>query len=613
MGDSNNEDGRKHTMGDSNSEDDGKHTMGDSNNKDGGKGNKHKAVINGLDFSSSDEEEKQEPKICNTHDTYTGQSYKSKILSESETCVVNNKTISSALTVHNTVIGSCRTENDDSISEKVGVKDTYVSCIGESFIENDISNKEIENNKLDCIKKPHSKEKQAIKLGMDQTTEFSVDDTIVQKPIRITSESFSPDIDSTFGEPQGESTRIHRRSSVTYKNLVGSPEDLNSSGTSDDKHYETCRANLSADDVFDVSSESENPLIGTAVVVNGNHGAQDGNNDRKARNEKERKISDSLNQRSNELCEGIENLSVTFHERTPQNAEQFIEKEKFSENTCINEVTANGPHSYNAVCGQGSDNSVEVVDASAQTDASLAEKRSSPLQCSLTGTRDSFSRTQRKISGNSSGNSSGCISEDKSDLQSNISEVEVNDISVQIDAEIITREQGNMGSNSDLSCPESSNSHTTNSMQDKCNNNDLYQSVSKNVQNETSNSKSGEGESPYYSMGNDEVGESDSSCEENASLISDKDSSEDACITYDREPSNTSEIDNSKNDKRQHSDARNNEEAQRVVDNVRSSSSCSPNRIESGHTDGNSVDNIPFVNGSPVASKVKLDAQTTWR
>ncbi|XP_060566921.1 dentin sialophosphoprotein-like [Ruditapes philippinarum] len=95
------------------------------------------------------------------------------------------------------------------------------ACIKESFVDSCVG-----NNLSDGIQIP--KFEPILNIGPKRESSLDYDDTVVKN--RVSLASCTLDLDS-LGEPLVESTRIHRRSSITYKNLIeelgSSPEDNN--------------------------------------------------------------------------------------------------------------------------------------------------------------------------------------------------------------------------------------------------------------------------------------------------------------------------------------------------------------------------------------------------
>jgi hypothetical protein len=95
------------------------------------------------------------------------------------------------------------------------------ACIKESFVDSGDG-----KNLSDGIQIP--KFEPILNIGPKRESSLDYDDTVVKN--RVSLASCTLDLDS-LGEPLVESTRIHRRSSITYKNLIeelgSSPEDNN--------------------------------------------------------------------------------------------------------------------------------------------------------------------------------------------------------------------------------------------------------------------------------------------------------------------------------------------------------------------------------------------------
>ena len=319
---------------------------------------------------------------------------------------------------------SQRLEWSDSMDEKEEMQDTYVSCVGESYFEQ-VSLRHDDNTK----EKRKSSDYITTKCKFaHRISTFSDNDTILLKPPNISAESFSPDIDMTFGEPQGESTRIHRRSSVTYRQVIGSPEDmvqspeLDSSGISEDKHYQTCidSTHTSTADLLNSSEDSESPLVETVFVNSSN----DSNTNRNGCGHQELQAYDQRKGKNEDdnLCKGLDNLDIGL------------------ENQCVN-ISQTGDHLETSkgsanleadfTTHECSGESIEVIDACIQTDNNETEPDSSRLNYSVCQENYSFIQEKSKSNRNKLESSEDCFSDNDDCSQSDLSEIEVRDISTQ--------------------------------------------------------------------------------------------------------------------------------------------------------------------------------------
>ena len=323
---------------------------------------------------------------------------------------------------------SSREKVCDSFVEQVEeVEDTFISCVGESFVD-----------QHDIPKTSQFEKEEFRKPPLSQKDNFSADDTIVQKPIHISPESFSPDMDTTFGQPPCESTRIHRRSSVSYKKLLGSPEDISSEASDDNKHYETCRPNVSGDEDND---ESEDPFSVTAYEIQRNEKLGKKSSDEKPKpmdNEMKSDTDNSNNKKNNDLCEELHNLSLHQHD-SPSDS-QSVKSRKITDNIAPD----NGYELKGTSSEQNFDESIEVIDVYTQTEQSMCEDDLSPLKKSLG--EPGLSENTRKMVRKKSSSSIQNVTESKSD--SDASEVEIKDISIQTD---IRSDISEVDSNIDIS------------------------------------------------------------------------------------------------------------------------------------------------------------------
>ena len=376
-----------------------KNQMPDLDRYDEGKSKKNKTVLKSFDLSSSEDE--VEPKGNSFHKTNDNNA-----LSNVKTCEAERKACFKPLQSKHS-----KAKVSDSFVEKVEVEDTFVSCVGESFVDQDTVPKGIHYGR-DDFRVP----------TLSQNDIFSVDDTIVQKPVRISPESFSPDMDMTFDQPPCESTRIHRRSSVSYKKLLGSPEDLNSSGTSDDnKHYETCRPNVSGD----LDKEPEDPMSVTTHEVHGNENIDKKSSDETPKTFELKVNGDNSNDKQyNDLCKELHNLSIHQH-NSLDNSQSWKPQKKIRENDALDNV----PEFIGTSNEQSFDEIVEVVDVYTQTELSLPEEDLSPLKHSFS--ESGLSENHRKVLRKKSNSSVQSVTE--SDVESDVSEVEIKDMSVQTD------------------------------------------------------------------------------------------------------------------------------------------------------------------------------------
>ena len=454
-----------------------------SDSHDEGKRGGHKKVIGVLDFSSSDDDVdgndiavkdcKIEPVLSDSeiNEVKTNEECGRNIFGGDTLKNLSCETTDKGLAYHEHVEDSQRLEMTDSFDEKVEMQDTYVSCVGESYVEQKSTSKERKDeNKEDCIK-PDYKEILDCKVA-GRMSAFCDNDTIVQKPARVSVDSFSPDIDTTFGEPQGESTRIHRRSSVSYRKLIGSsedlvssPEDLDSSGMSSSKHYKTCVGNTSTDDLFDMSEESESPLMETALEDNANDPAKRSFTDRNLKCHKEgSNTNNSAKNGSNDLCKELESLNIDLESQCNSTTGNSHTEETL-ETLNGNERKTSAQEFESTTYEECSGESIEVIDACVQTDNSVTEINSSLLKYSVCKENYSFIKNSTELDRYKSENSDDCLSQNNSDIHSDISEIEVKDISVQTDTYVDTGMQqnningledtNNMAVNSDLSSSKS--------------------------------------------------------------------------------------------------------------------------------------------------------------
>ena len=319
---------------------------------------------------------------------------------------------------------SQKLEFSDSMDEKEEMQDTYVSCVGESYFEQ-VSQRQDENTK----EKRESSDYITTKCKFaHRISTFSDNDTILLKPPNISAESFSPDIDMTFGEPQGESTRIHRRSSVTYRQVIGSPEDmvqspeLDSSGISEDKHYQTCIDSTctSTADLLNSSGESESPLVETVFINSSNDTNKNSNSyvHQKLKAYDQRKE----NNKKDDLCRGLGNLDIGLEDQC-ENISQTEDHLEFSKGSADLEA--------DFTTHECSGESIEVIDASVQTDISEVKPDSSPLNYSVCQENYSFIQEKSRSSRNKLESSEDCFSDNDDGSQSDLSEIEVRDISTQ--------------------------------------------------------------------------------------------------------------------------------------------------------------------------------------
>ena len=136
--------------------------------------------------------------------------------------------------------------DSDSEKDRKDKEDTYISCIGESNLC--ISDSDCDNQA--------SSDSRGVKSYIRTFNSNDYDESILRNRVSVT--SMSIDVDS-IGEPLVESTRIHRRSSMTFKQLMTSPveeqggvPDLgrpcqshkNTSGNSDQGEDERYRRNV---------------------------------------------------------------------------------------------------------------------------------------------------------------------------------------------------------------------------------------------------------------------------------------------------------------------------------------------------------------------------------
>ena len=317
---------------------------------------------------------------------------------------------------------SQKLELSDSMDEKEEMQDTYVSCVGESYFEQ-VSLRQDENTK----EKRKSDDYIATKCKFaHRISAFSDNDKILLKPPNISAESFSPDIDMTFGEPQGESTRIHRRSSVTYRQVIGSPEDmvqspeLDSSGISEDKHYQTCIDSTctSTADLLNSSEDSESPLVETVFINSSN----DTNKNRDSYEHQNLKANDHIkeNNEDDNLCRGLDNLDIGLENQCKKIREDGLETSKGSANLEADFTTH-----------ECSGESIEVIDACVQTDNNESKPDSSLLNYSVCHENYSFIQEKSKSNRNKLESSKDCFSDNDDGSQSDLSEIEVRDISTQ--------------------------------------------------------------------------------------------------------------------------------------------------------------------------------------
>ena len=314
---------------------------------------------------------------------------------------------------------SQKLELSDSMDDKEEMQDTYVSCVGESYFEQ-VSLKQDENTKENR------------KSSDYRISTFSDNDTILLKPPNISAESFSPDIDMTFGEPQGESTRIHRRSSVTYRHVIGSPEDmvqspeLDSSGISEDKHYQTCIDSTctSTADLLNSSEDSESPLVETVFINSSN----DSNTNRNGCVHQELQAYDQRKGKNenDDLCKGLDNLDIGLENQCENisQTEDHLETSKGSANLEADFTTH-----------ECSGESIEVIDASVQTDNNETKHDSSLLNYSVCQENYSFIKEKSKSNSNKLESSKDCSSDNDDGSLSDLSEVEVRDTSTQTETQ----------------------------------------------------------------------------------------------------------------------------------------------------------------------------------
>ena len=319
---------------------------------------------------------------------------------------------------------SQKLELSDSMDEKEEMQDTYVSCVGESYFEQ-ASLRQDENTK----EKRKSSDYITTKCKLaHRISAFSDNDTILLKPPNIAAESFSPEIDMTFGEPQGESTRIHRRSSVTYRHVIGSPEDmvqspeLDSSGISEDKNYQTCIDSTctSTADLLNSSEDSESPLVETVFINSSNDSNTNSNSyvPQKLKTNDKRKE----NNENDDLCRGLDNLDIGLENQCKNisQREEGLETSQSSANIEAEFITH-----------ECSGESIEVIDACVQTDNNETKPDSSLLNYSVSQENYSFIQEKSRSSRNKFESSEDCFSDNDDGSQSDLSEKEVRDISTQ--------------------------------------------------------------------------------------------------------------------------------------------------------------------------------------
>ena len=318
-------------------------------------------------------------------------------------------------------------ELSESTDERKEMQDTYVSCVGESYFEQ-VSLRQDENTK----EKRKSSDYMTTKCKFaHRISTFSDNDTILLKPPNISAESFSPDIDMTFGEPQGESTRIHRRSSVTYRQVIGSPEDmvpspeLDSSGISEDKLYQTCIDSstcTSTADLLNSSEDSESPLVETVFINSSN----DTNKNSTSYVHPKMKADDQRkeNNANDDLCRELDSLDIGLESQCKNisRREDGLETSKCSDNIEAEFMTH-----------ECSGESIEVIDACVQTDNNETDPDSSLLNYSVCQENYNFIQEKSKSSRNKLESSEDCFSNNDDGSQSDLSEIEVRDISTQTD------------------------------------------------------------------------------------------------------------------------------------------------------------------------------------
>ena len=558
-----------------------KNQMPDLDRYDEGKSKKNKTVLKSFDLSSSEDE--VEPKGNSFHKTNVNNA-----LSNVKTCETERKACLTKPLQSN----RSKAKVSDSFVEKVDFEDTFVSCVGESLVDQDTVRKSIHYSR-DDFRVP----------TLSQNDIFSVDDTIVQKPVRISPESFSPDMDMTFDQPPCESTRIHRRSSVSYKKLLGSPEDLNSSGTSDDnKHYETCRPNVSGD----LDNEPEDPLSVTTHEVHGNE-----NIDKKSSDEMPKTIelkvngnSDNFNDKqNNDLCKELHNLSIHQH-NSLDNSQSWKSQKKI----CKNDALDNDPEFIGTSIEQSFDEIVEVVDVYTQTELSLSEEDLSPLKHSLS--ESGLSENHRKVLRKTSNSSVQSVTE--SDVESDVSEVEIKHMSVQTDT-CLNISEVNINMNTSVKENDQVNSdaiisHEKIEIKEETSDSDVdkQQDLSENesiIVNSAHRIGADRDKSDSSEVKINEKGNSES--EENASNITDVESTGESCSEPD-DLSSESEKDSKRKDVKK--------KPLKLKRKGVQSNETDKKRTSGGESDSVSDDTERCQNHLPdVPSPTEVTAQNTWR
>ena len=472
--------------------------------------------------------------------------------------------------------------SDSFVAQVDEVEDTFVSCVGESFMDQHAVPKIGHVNELK-------------KSTLSQKDMFSADDTIVQKPVRISSESFSPDMDITFSQPPCESTRIHRRSSVSYKKLLGSPEDLSSETSDENKHYETCRPNVSEDEN---NNESEDPFLVTTYEAQGNEmrnmkGPHKLTKTVKCTDEVNGDLDNSMDNQNEVLCKELHSLSI-HHYQSPASDSQ-----KTSDNC--------GRENAGESSEQSFDESFEVIDACTQTEQSISEDNTSPFKLSLN--ESNISETSRKLVRKKSSSSVQNVTTNESD--SDASEVEIKDISIQtdirsdtsiseIDANTNTSLKGNVQVNNDAKVSGQKRQVTA-----VVSDSDKEESLSEYESNSgNSEHRSGaDNENADSSVtGTDDRQNSDSG--ENVSYLSNTDESnrQSGGLSFESGEIPKSKADKKKNLKLKKKDTQNDKT------NTERTGTCSVDDV-SGHSEKDRG-HLP---DSPPAAEVKNTDQNTWR
>lgn len=579
--------------------------IGDSGSSDGsgGKSIRHQIVLNGFDLSSSE-------------DDFGPEANNKQPASKKETTLFGHKTTdadaewktASSLSKQKPV----RVKVSDSFAEREKIEDMFVSCVGESYVDQGtIPGEQID----DCVENPDKicmKEKGLKIANFNQTCKFSVDDTILQKPVNVSDESFSLDIDVTFGQPPCESTRIHRRSSVSYKKMLGSPDDSSSSGTSDDnKHYKTCLASVSSDDL---NSETDSHLIETACNTNEIKTVDESKTDTKLHTENHDGSVDAADRGKNELCKRLEKLNIQ-HEN--HNGDKILHSEKHLNKDRVTDVDS---ELSNLASQQSFDEMIEVVDAFTQTDYSLSETSLSSLERSVSDAECHFSKDHRKVIRKKTENSEIIVSENGSDIQSDISEVEVKDMPVQTDSFLnsFVVETDTMTKKDEVSDENIDSSESYDECQSKISQQGTSESdpdtsdqqdLSLRNDNASRSSRSVELNrcSPYVTQNSDK---DDPECEEDASSISDFESVEESNSGVENLGSKSeNERSNSEGDKEKHLQLSITEECNTDRENSRSSSVQSDDMSKKDLNTGSFL----HKNDSPSHAEVKYVAKNSWR